>query len=101
MTMSKRFKTKICVGGLGIAAYSYIAIDYLRHVSPIWHERLQPASLVFLLSTLLFEVLIVTAVLGILRARILGLHHYLDSADPVGITLGDHHPVDCLLYGHE
>ncbi|KAI3887256.1 hypothetical protein MKX03_023466 [Papaver bracteatum] len=163
--MSKRSKTMIRIGGLGIAAISYIAIDYLRHVSPIWHERLQPclwgvlalaivsrvpfyrhwsselrsaipfiASLVFLLSTLLFEVLtvrFVTAVLGldwhretaplpdpgqwlllalneklpssivgILRARIIGLHHYLmlfmmlafsvvfDSVKAPGLGLG-------------
>lgn len=29
-------------GGLGIAAMSYILIDYLRHLSPAWHARLQP-----------------------------------------------------------
>ena len=29
--------------GLGLVAISYICIDYLRHVSPYWHERLQPA----------------------------------------------------------
>ncbi|KAK6940033.1 Sphingomyelin synthase-like domain [Dillenia turbinata] len=129
-------------GGLGVAAISYVAIDYLRHVSPAWHSRLQPAlwiglslvavarvpfykhwslefrsvvrfigSIVFLLSTLLFEAICVrsvSAVLGldwhsntpplpdtgqwlllalneklpssvveILRARIIGLHHFL------------------------
>ncbi|XP_058091075.1 protein PHLOEM UNLOADING MODULATOR [Magnolia sinica] len=128
--------------GLGLAAISYVAIDYLRHVSPPWHERLQPmlwatlalasvarapfyrqwslelhsaipfiASMLFMLAALLFEALSVrsvTAVLGrdwhqstpplpdtgqwlflalneklphvvveILRARIIGLHHYL------------------------
>ncbi|KAK9111214.1 hypothetical protein Scep_018733 [Stephania cephalantha] len=29
-------------GGLGMAAISYVAVDYLRHVSPAWHEWLQP-----------------------------------------------------------
>lgn len=29
-------------GGLGMTAIAYVAIDYLRHVSPGWHERLQP-----------------------------------------------------------
>lgn len=29
--------------GLGVAAMSYIAVDYLRHLSPTWHSRLQPA----------------------------------------------------------
>ncbi|OVA02463.1 Sphingomyelin synthase-like domain [Macleaya cordata] len=135
-------KIKNKIGGLGIAAISYIAVDYLRHVAPLWHDQLQPclwgllalavvtrvpfykhwssefrsaipfiASMLFLLSTLLFEALSVrsvTAVLGldwhrdtpplpdtgqwlllalneklppwivgILRARIIGLHHYL------------------------
>ena len=27
----------------GVAAMSYIAVDYLRHLSPVWHSRLQPA----------------------------------------------------------
>ncbi|KAF7821698.1 Sphingomyelin synthetase family protein isoform 1 [Senna tora] len=128
--------------GLGFAAISYVAIDYLRYVSPTWHSRLQPvlwfllalvaivripfykhwnaefraaipfvASMVFMLSALLFEALsvrFVTAVLGldwhrnapplpdtgqwlllalneklpqavvdILRAHIIGLHHFL------------------------
>ncbi|KAK4280229.1 hypothetical protein QN277_011876 [Acacia crassicarpa] len=129
-------------GGLGIAAMCYITIDYLRHISPTWHSRLQPAlwfllaliaisripfykhwsaefraaipflaSMVFMLSAFLVEIISVrsvTAVLGldwhrntpplpdtgqwlllalneklpqlvvdILRARIVGLHHYL------------------------
>lgn len=129
-------------GGLGLAAISYITIDYLREISPTWHSRLQPAlwsilslialtriftykhwsaefravlpfvgSIVFLLSALLLEMLSVrsvTAVLGldwhrntpplpdtgqwlllalneklpqtvvdILRAHIVGLHHFL------------------------
>ncbi|GAV86461.1 PAP2_C domain-containing protein [Cephalotus follicularis] len=129
-------------GGLGLAAMSYVVVDYLRHQSPKWHERLQPAlwsvlaivaitrvpfykhwssefraaipfvgSMVFMLSALLFEALsvrFVTAVLGldwhrdtpplpdtgqwlllalneklpealveILRAHIIGLHHFL------------------------
>jgi hypothetical protein len=85
--------------GLGIAAMSYVAIDYLRHLSPTWHARLQPAlwsmlaliavirvpfykhwssefraaipfvaSMLFMLSALLFEALsvrFVTAVLGL------------------------------------
>lgn len=85
--------------GLGAAAISYVAIDYLRHVSPAWHSRLQPllwtalavvavirvpfyrhwsaelrsalpflASMIFMLSALLFEALsvrFVTAVLGL------------------------------------
>ncbi|CAL9178246.1 unnamed protein product [Musa hybrid cultivar] len=128
--------------GLGLAAISYVAVDYLRYVSPSWHGRLQPAlwavlalaaacrapfyrhwplelraaipflaSLVFMLSALLCEALsvrFVTAVLGLdwhtsspplpdsgqwlllflneklpqvvvdmLRAHIIGLHHFL------------------------
>ncbi|KAI3464676.1 hypothetical protein Pfo_021339 [Paulownia fortunei] len=128
--------------GLGIAAIAYVGIDYLRHLSPVWHERLQPAlwaalaiaavirvpfykhwslelraaipfilSMLFMLSALLFEAISVrsvTAVLGldwhngtpplpdvgqwlllalneklpqivvdIMRARIIGLHHFL------------------------
>lgn len=129
-------------GGLGLAAMAYIAIDYLREISPTWHSRLQPAlwsilsfialsrifsykhwtaefraalpfvaSILFLLAALLYEavsVRSVTAVLGldwhrntpplpdtgqwlllalneklpqivvdILRAHIVGLHHFL------------------------
>ncbi|KAL0351609.1 UNVERIFIED_CONTAM: hypothetical protein Scaly_1549600 [Sesamum calycinum] len=128
--------------GLGIVAIAYVGIDYLRHLSPAWHERLQPAvwaglaiavvirvpfykhwllelraavpfvlSILFMLSALLFEAISVrsvTAVLGldwhngtpplpdvgqwlllslneklpqvlvdILRAGIIGLHHFL------------------------
>ncbi|GMY29484.1 protein PHLOEM UNLOADING MODULATOR [Fagus crenata] len=151
--------------GLGIAAMSYVAIDYLRHLSPKWHARLQPAlwsmlaliavirvpfykhwssefraaipfvaSMLFMLSALLFEALsvrFVTAVLGldwhrdtpplpdtgqwlllalndklplaiveILRAHIIGLHHFLmlfmmlafsvlfDSVEAPGLGLG-------------
>uniref|UniRef100_A0A7C9DGH4 Sphingomyelin synthase-like domain-containing protein n=2 Tax=Opuntia streptacantha TaxID=393608 RepID=A0A7C9DGH4_OPUST len=151
--------------GLGFIAISYIAIDYLREISPAWHSRLQPAlwsilslivlsripfykhwvaefrsalpflgSVIFLLSAFLFEVLsvrFVTAVLGldwhrnvnplpdtgqwlllamnehlpqtvvdILRAHIIGLHHYLmlfimlgfsvlfDSVKAPGLGLG-------------
>lgn len=29
-------------GGLGMAAISYVAVDYLRHLSPTWHRRLMP-----------------------------------------------------------
>lgn len=29
-------------GGLGIAAMTYIGVDYIRHISPAWHARLQP-----------------------------------------------------------
>ncbi|KAJ7974051.1 Sphingomyelin synthetase family protein [Quillaja saponaria] len=153
------------IGGLGVAAISYVAVDYLRHLSPTWHARLQPtlwsilaliavvrvpfykhwtsefraaipfvASMVFMLSALLFEALsvrFVTAVLGldwnhdtpplpdtgqwlllalneklpgavveILRARIIGLHHFLmlfmmlafsvlfDSVKAPGLGLG-------------
>ncbi|KAL1198768.1 Protein PHLOEM UNLOADING MODULATOR [Cardamine amara subsp. amara] len=129
-------------GGLGIAAMSYVAVDYMRYVSPTWHSRLMPVlwsvlaltvlsrvpfykhwskelraalpflgSVFFLLCALLFEALCVrsvTAVLGldwhrdtsplpdtgqwfllalneslpetiveILRAHIIGLHHFL------------------------
>ncbi|KAH0679983.1 hypothetical protein KY284_021068 [Solanum tuberosum] len=129
-------------GGLGFAAIAYIGVDYLRFISPAWHDRLQPAlwtilaiaaiirvpfykhwsselrsaipfifAMIFLLSALLFEAISVrsvTAVLGlewnsdasplpdvgqwlvlslneklpqtvvnILRARIIGLHHFL------------------------
>ncbi|TMW87751.1 hypothetical protein EJD97_019526 [Solanum chilense] len=129
-------------GGLGFAAIAYIGVDYLRFISPAWHDRLQPVlwtilaiaaiirvpfykhwsselrsaipfifAMLFLLSALLFEAISVrsvTAVLGlewnsdasplpdvgqwlvlslneklpqtvvnILRARIIGLHHFL------------------------
>ncbi|KAG4397862.1 hypothetical protein GLYMA_10G224051v4 [Glycine max] len=144
---------------------SYIAVDYLRHLSPVWHSRLQPAlwsllalaavvrvpsyrhwsaefrsaipfiaSMFFMLAALLYEMISVrsvTAVLGldwhlntpplpdtgqwlllalneklpspiveILRARIIGLHHYLmlfmmlafsvlfDSVKAPGLGLG-------------
>ena len=84
---------------MGVAAISYVAVDYLRHISPTWHSRLQPAlwsflaliaivrvpfykhwssefraailfvaSMIFMLSALLFEALsvrFVTAVLGL------------------------------------
>nr|XP_043617911.1 protein PHLOEM UNLOADING MODULATOR [Erigeron canadensis] len=135
-------KAKRGGGGLGVAAVAYIAVDYLRHLSPSWHEILQPllwmilaviaitrvhlykhwsaefgsalvfvAALVLMLCTLLYEMISVrsvTAVLGldwhrstpplpdtgqwillglneklpqvivdVLRARIVGLHHYL------------------------
>ena len=30
-------------GGLGIAAAAYVGVDYLRYLSPAWHDRLQPA----------------------------------------------------------
>lgn len=127
---------------MGFAAIAYIGVDYLRFISPAWHDRLQPTlwtilaiaaiirvpfykhwsselrsaipfifAMLFLLSALLFEAISVrsvTAVLGlewnsdasplpdvgqwlvlslneklpqtvvnILRARIIGLHHFL------------------------
>jgi hypothetical protein len=31
------------LGGLGVAAAAYVGVDYLRHLSPAWHGRLQPA----------------------------------------------------------
>lgn len=150
---------------MGIAAIAYVGVDYLRHISPLWHARLQPAlwtflaiaaiirvpfykhwslelrsalpfvfSLIFMLSALLCEAISVrsvTAVLGldwhngtpplpdvgqwlllalneklpqflvdVLRARIIGLHHYLmlfimlgfsvlfDSIEAPGLGLG-------------
>ncbi|XP_057974141.1 protein PHLOEM UNLOADING MODULATOR [Malania oleifera] len=138
LLLAERAKT----GGLGIAAVAYVSVDYLRHLSPSWHAKLQPAlwsvlallavarvpfykhwpaelrsaipfvaSVLFMLAALLFEALcvrFVTAVLGldwhrntpplpdtgqwlllalneklppavveILRARIIGLHHFL------------------------
>lgn len=36
--------------GLGITAVLYISIDYIRHVSPSWHQRLQ--SLLWILLAL-------------------------------------------------
>ncbi|CAB4289328.1 unnamed protein product [Prunus armeniaca] len=152
-------------GGLGIAAIAYVVVDYIRHLSPAWHGRLQPAllsgfaliavsrvpfykhwssefrsvfpfigSMLFMLLALLFEALcvrFVTAALGldwnshtsplpdtgqwlllalneklphplveILRARIIGLHHFLmlfvmlafsvlfDSVKAPGLGLG-------------
>ncbi|KAF9602885.1 hypothetical protein IFM89_032625 [Coptis chinensis] len=151
--------------GLGLAAVLYISIDYLRHVSPSWHQTLQPilwivlalaaivrvpyykhwssefrsaipfiASMLFMLFTLLVESIAVcftTSVVGlswhreiptlpdtgqwlllaaneklpslfveILRAHIIGLHHYLmlfmmlafsvlfDSVKAPGLGLG-------------
>ncbi|KAK6131444.1 hypothetical protein DH2020_034810 [Rehmannia glutinosa] len=47
--------------GLGIAAIAYVSIDYLRHFSPAWHERLQPA----LWAALARRLRSVTAVLGL------------------------------------
>lgn len=35
-------------GGLGLAAISYVGVDYLRHLSPSWHTRLQPTLWVVL-----------------------------------------------------
>lgn len=35
-------------GGLGMAAMAYVAVDYLRHLSPTWHDRLQPALWILL-----------------------------------------------------
>ncbi|XP_073290033.1 protein PHLOEM UNLOADING MODULATOR-like [Primulina huaijiensis] len=155
----------LSIGGLGFTAIAYVGIDYLRHISPPWHDRLQPflwaalaiaavirvlfykhwslelraaipfiLSLIFMLSALLFEAISVrsvTAVLGldwhnataplpdvgqwlllalneklpptvvdILRARIIGLHHFLmlfimlafsvlfDSIEAPGLGLG-------------
>ncbi|XXG73526.1 hypothetical protein AAC387_Pa07g2431 [Persea americana] len=157
--------SSISRAGLGVAAISYVAVDYLRHVSPRWHARLQSylwtalavaavfrapfyrhwdlemksaipfiASMLFMLCALLleaFSVRFVTVVLGldwhkstqplpdtgqwlflalneklphlvvqILRARIIGLHHYLmlflmlafsvlfDSVKAPGLGLG-------------
>lgn len=155
----------VSVGGLGVCAVSYVGVDYLRHLSPDWHARLQPvlwaalaltavvrvpfykhwpeelrvvipfvASMFFMLSALLCEALsvrFVSAVLGldwhgdtsplpdtgqwlllalneklpqtlvdILRAHIIGLHHFLmlfmmlafsvlfDSVKAPGLGLG-------------
>ncbi|XP_047938129.1 protein PHLOEM UNLOADING MODULATOR [Salvia hispanica] len=140
--ISQRRRRWVSSSGLGIAAIAYVGVDYLRHLSPLWHERLQPLlwvalaiaalvrvpfykhwslelraaipfilSILFMLSALLFEAISVrsvTAVLGlnwhnetpplpdvgqwlllalneklpqvmvdILRARIIGLHHFL------------------------
>ncbi|KAH6824109.1 Sphingomyelin synthetase family protein [Perilla frutescens var. hirtella] len=140
--ISQRRHRRGSSAGLGIAAIAYVGVDYLRHLSPAWHERLQPAlwvtlaiaavirvpfykhwslelkaaipfifSMLFMLSALLFEAISVrsvTAVLGlswhketpplpdvgqwlllalneklpqvvvdIMRARIIGLHHFL------------------------
>ncbi|KAJ7514056.1 hypothetical protein O6H91_23G024500 [Diphasiastrum complanatum] len=135
-------KARSFQGALGVAALCYIAVDYLRVVSPLWHERLRPllwgffalaaasrapfyahwnsevrtalsfvACLIFMLACLVVEAIsvqFVTAVLGIdwhwathplpdtgqwlllalneklpstvvevLRAPLIGLHHYL------------------------
>ncbi|KAJ8762097.1 hypothetical protein K2173_007150 [Erythroxylum novogranatense] len=160
-----KWRPATAADGLGVAAMSYVAVDYLRHLSPTWHQRLQPAlwsilaliaisrvpfyrhwssefraaipfvaSMLFMLACLLFEALsvrFVTAVLGldwhrntpplpdtgqwlllsmnenlpgamveILRARIVGLHHFLmlfmmlafsvlfDSVEAPGMGLG-------------
>ncbi|KAJ6681490.1 hypothetical protein OIU74_019886 [Salix koriyanagi] len=41
--MRRWFSPPKTTAGLGLAAISYVAVDYLRHLSPTWHERLQPA----------------------------------------------------------
>ncbi|KAJ1279444.1 hypothetical protein BS78_04G157100 [Paspalum vaginatum] len=33
----------VATGGLALAAAAYVGVDYLRHLSPAWHERLRPA----------------------------------------------------------
>ncbi|XP_022851276.1 uncharacterized protein LOC111373048 isoform X2 [Olea europaea var. sylvestris] len=43
-------------GGLGLAAIAYVSIDYLRHLSPAWHERLQPALWVVLAVAVIVRV---------------------------------------------
>lgn len=84
-------------GGLGVAAVSYVAVDYLRHLAPACHSWLMPAlwsvlvlvavarvpfykhwslefrsvlpfvaSMIFMLSTLLFEALCVRSVSAVL-----------------------------------
>ncbi|KAG0472576.1 hypothetical protein HPP92_014433 [Vanilla planifolia] len=42
--------------GLGLAAISYVFIDYLRYVSTAWHERLQPALWAILALAAVFRV---------------------------------------------
>ncbi|KAL5714913.1 hypothetical protein ACHQM5_016814 [Ranunculus cassubicifolius] len=42
--------------GLGIAAILFISIDYLRHISPPWHQRLQPLLWVVLALAAIFRV---------------------------------------------
>ncbi|KAG8070963.1 hypothetical protein GUJ93_ZPchr0006g41272 [Zizania palustris] len=36
-------RRSLAVGGLGLAAAAYVGVDYLRHLRPSWHGRLQPA----------------------------------------------------------
>jgi hypothetical protein len=38
-----RWRPVAAGGGLGLAAAAYVGVDYLRHLSPSWHERLRPA----------------------------------------------------------
>ncbi|CAA7024415.1 unnamed protein product [Microthlaspi erraticum] len=40
--MMRRLSAQMSGAGLGIAAISYVAVDYMRYVSPAWHSRLQP-----------------------------------------------------------
>lgn len=46
MRLSQRWPAAIWKNkriGLGIAAIAYVGLDYLRHISLFWHEKLQPA----------------------------------------------------------
>lgn len=38
-----RRRRSFAVGGLGLTAAAYVGVDYLRHLFPAWHGRLQPA----------------------------------------------------------
>nr|CAB3449990.1 unnamed protein product [Digitaria exilis] len=38
-----RWRPVAAGGGLALAAAAYVGVDYLRHLSPAWHGRLQPA----------------------------------------------------------
>ncbi|KAF2291140.1 hypothetical protein GH714_020326 [Hevea brasiliensis] len=112
----RRLPAARTTGGLGVAAMSYVAVDYLRHLSPTWHEVYNQHfglfGLVILNSDtsplpdtgqwllLSLNEKLPEPLVEILRAHIIGLHHFLmlfmmlafsvlfDSVEAPGLGLG-------------